>query len=236
MWIWTILHLYTFCSSTWDLTTVCSFCWACGKASQQAKHRYILVSLGCFLWLSWAGPQFWDLPQSQVLARNCILLVPHTGQAGELVLPVLRFNCLLLFPCHAGSLGILLKAAYISVSLHNVAGPLGVGSLPGGLLNPGPHSELLGQSPASASFTRPPQTREFRGTSSFLSLQAVNRDFLSPGGLGFCKTKTKACGLPWFLLYCVPLLHEWRSDLVVEWGRQKRLFWGKEEKWRIEEE
>lgn len=40
-----------------------------------------------------------------------------------------------------------MKAAYISVNVHNVAVPLGAGSLPSGLLNGGHNSLLLGLIP-----------------------------------------------------------------------------------------
>lgn len=49
-----------------------------------------------------------------------------------------------------------MKAAYISVNVHNGAIPLGAGSLPSGRLNSGLHSLLLGRGPGLRLFQASP--------------------------------------------------------------------------------
>lgn len=148
--------------------------------------------------------KFWDVPQSRGLGKQKTvgpLLVLQDSGGLRAYVSVLSFNGPLLFPCPAGGPGIFVKAAYISVNVHNVAVPLGAGRLPSSLLNAGPSLLLLGLVPDSRLLHTSPKSRdlgEFRGTSPFLCLWDVNRESLSPWVRLLYNKDTKAVVCPFF--------------------------------------
>lgn len=165
-------------------------------------------------------PRFWHLLQSQALEAKThwSLCFAGDGIGWELVISVFSLNGLLLFPCHAGSLGTIVKLLiFLSMctmwpSLSRLAAFL-VGCLMWALP---PSAPGTGSRPPSLLFfSKPRVLGKFGGTSSscFLRLWIEN---LFPHGLGFYKTKTQKL---WFALFPTLLCGslEWeRSDLVLE--------------------